>query len=246
MKRGIIPDVHDRIDIVQLIMDKERGVEEWIHLGDYFDSFPKEGGCVRAQWTAKKVKEWLNDPRIINVAGNHDLSYGWSVWNRFHRCSGFTMNKYREIHDTLRWEDWKKFVLHYWADDFLITHAGFDRHFVKEGLSAKESVNYLCDDALQSLHGPIPYERGLRDILACGIDRDGRQFRGGVTWCGWDSLDIPEGFNQVVGHTISPTPRMRMSESGQFAVYNLDTNSSHYAILRDGELTVKEVHNLPM
>lgn len=245
MRYGVIPDIHDRVDLVQGIMDKVPGIDKWIHLGDYFDSFPDEGCAVRAQHTAKKVKEWLSDPRIINIAGNHDLSYGWSAGNRFHRCSGFSMSKFREIHDSLRWEDWSKFVLHYWVDDFLITHAGFDRHFVKPGLTPKESVDFLCGDALESLSGPIPYDRGVRDILACGIDRDGREFRGGVTWCGWDSLDIPEGFNQIVGHTISPIPRMKMSESGRYAAFNIDTNSAHYGVLEEGNLVIKDLSSLP-
>lgn len=248
MRYGVIPDIHDRVDLVQRIMDKVSGIDKWIHLGDYFDSFPNEGATNRAIETAKKVKEWLRDPNIVNLMGNHDLSYGWSGDNRIHRCSGYTTNKRQAIHQEISWEDWQRFTLHYWVEGperpWLITHAGFDKDFCWPKRELRWTIDAQCEAALKSLHGPIPYERGEgHTLLSAGRDRGGRnQFKGGILWSDWRSLEPPPGVNQLVGHTIGFQHRVE-DWRGCTAVC-IDTSNRHYAVLEDGLLSVCEVDKL--
>ena len=39
MKTLVVPDIHNKIDVVQKILDKESSVDEVIFLGDWFDDF---------------------------------------------------------------------------------------------------------------------------------------------------------------------------------------------------------------
>ena len=39
MKTLVVPDIHNKINVVQKILDKESSVDEVIFLGDWFDDF---------------------------------------------------------------------------------------------------------------------------------------------------------------------------------------------------------------
>ena len=127
MKHLIIPDVHDKVEIVDRLLDQE-AFDQLIFLGDFFDDFTT--GVKEAEQTAHRVKAWLDQG--ICLLGNHDLCYGWGRWNADYMCSGFTQPKARAIHSVLDWEDWKKLELHCWVEGetpWLITHAGFHKAF---------------------------------------------------------------------------------------------------------------------
>ena len=50
MKTLVIPDVHQRINNVEWILENEKGYDEVVFLGDWFDSFfdpPKVAGFER-------------------------------------------------------------------------------------------------------------------------------------------------------------------------------------------------------
>jgi len=247
MRYLVISDIHDKIDTARRIIDHEPH-DRRIFLGDFFDDFPT--GAKAAKQTAIFAREQLRDDFADVVMGNHDMSYGWGHANRELMSAGFTKAKHDAIHAELSWDDWCKFKLHLWVPGprrrpWLITHAGFDYHFLPDGQGVVDVVDHRCAMALKSLHGPIPYERGRgHSILGCGRDRCGSQYKGGVLWCDWRSLDMPPGMDQLVGHTPGREPRVE-DQSDAIGVC-LDTGLRHYGILEDGLLSVKETHRIPI
>lgn len=85
MRHLIIPDVHDKTEIVERILNQE-SFDQLIFLGDFFDDFTT--GVREAERTAQRLKTWLDQG--ICLLGNYDLCYGWGRWNTDYMCSGFT------------------------------------------------------------------------------------------------------------------------------------------------------------
>lgn len=251
MRTGIIPDIHDKVGLAQHIMDTVPNVDQWVHLGDYFDDFPT--GVKESLATAKKVKQWLADPCIVNILGNHDLSYGWGS-NPQHRCSGFTLSKWKAIHSVLTWGDWQKFVLHYWLPSeerpILLSHAGLDKYFVPDVEDRITAIEAKINSAWFCLFDPVPANRGMgEELLGAGWDRGGRQAHGGILWCDWTNLTPPKGIDQIMGHTtIGSYPAIKQSlvhAKSTYTCYDLDTNLQHYAIVDDGVMSIHSVEDLP-
>ena len=238
MKHLIIPDVHDKIEIVERILDQE-SFDQLTFLGDFFDDFTT--GVKEAEQTARRVKSWLDQG--ICLLGNHDLCYGWGRWNAGYMCSGFTQPKAKAIHSVLDWQDWKKFKLHCWVEGetpWLITHAGFHKAFHRPAEDLRAVVDWRCEQTLKSLHGPVEIERGRgHSLLWIGQERGGRQPYGGILWCDCEMLDPPAGVNQLCGHT--PRDYVREKSGPGYRAMCIDTNLRYYAVLEEGHLTVKAV-----
>lgn len=242
MRYLIIPDVHDKIDTAQRVIDKVPH-DRRVFLGDFFDDW--ETGPRQAGATARWLRQWLHDPDTDVLWGNHDLSYGHGNENNEHICSGFSKNKWRAIQANLSRDDWTKFKLHVWipgprSRPWLLTHAGFDSHFLPDGQDLRTTVDARCEFALRSLQSPIPYERGRgHTILGPGHDRGGHQHKGGVTWCDWFSFRPPPGADQLVGHTPGREPKVE--DYPDCIAVCLDTSMRHVGLMEDGLLSVLEV-----
>ena len=73
-----IGDVHGRLDLLEKAHEgithqiRQRAVEDWriVHLGDYVDRGPNSRGVLDFLVAAK-----ARDPRIICLAGNHDVGF---------------------------------------------------------------------------------------------------------------------------------------------------------------------------
>ena len=251
MKSLIISDCHDKTDQIQRIMDSEPADEVILH-SDFFDEWKKTE--ITAVKTARKVQEWLRDPRIKCVLGNHDLSYGWGhrEGGRQHICSsGWTKEKAIAIHSILEPADWLRFQLHHWIEGwerpFLVTHAGLHLEYVQRSVFKTHEqrlarIEALCQDAWESLNS---HEVGAgHKILGCGPERTSSnsiatQSVGGLLWCDFTALKPIPGINQIVGHTFGQKIREIRSKTS----YNvcIDTALRHYAVVQDGSLHIREV-----
>jgi hypothetical protein len=245
MKSLIISDCHDKTDQIQRIMDAEPA-DEVILQGDFFDDW--KTAEVTAVKTATKVKEWLNDPRIVCLLGNHDASYGYGhrPGGRFHLCSGWTKEKAIAIHSVLEPANWLKFQLHHWIEawerPFLATHAGIHLGFVQKSTHKTHQqrlarIDSLCYEAWVSLNSS---EAGTgHPILYAGVDRGGAHDIGGLLWCDFGGLKPIPGINQIVGHTFKKEVREIRTNTS----YNvcIDTAQRHYILVTDGSMQLKEV-----
>jgi hypothetical protein len=242
----IIPDVHQDVEWVMSILEKEKGnYDHIIFTGDYFDTH-KSTEQVSGKETARFVKglcDGIFGPVTICV-GNHDIGYmeSWSANQKFthkhhilNSCSGFTNSKSIEINKILKWEDWRKFQLFTEFGGYLFSHAGMHPSFWNFYKTREENLDSLweeADDALRSVS--IKPSR----LFVAGQSRGGPAPVGGLIWQDIDEFEDNEEMPpQIFGHTVGNNPR-RKGRS-----YCLDSGQKTYGLLdKVGNLRIKSIH----
>ena len=173
----IIPDIHERIDQLKLI-DSQFGVDEpRIYLGDWMDAF---GSTPESrQQTLDYLASELTKPDRIFLWGNHDYQYT----DERGLCSGYKPDMAERISKTLP-QDWpSKFIISTIYQDWLISHAGFNKN-------------------------PEEWDNEIAKI-AVGHVRGGRFAVGGPLWLDWNhEFKGLSDKNQIVGHTNGKHPRL--------------------------------------
>src|SRR4051812_1832567 len=106
MKTLILPDVHNRHELVEKII-KSVKPDQTIFLGDYFDDFGDDPHIIAetAHWFTYSV----NQKNRIHICGNHDIHY-WFADNPHVRCSGYDQFKSIAVNDIVQLKDWEKLV----------------------------------------------------------------------------------------------------------------------------------------
>jgi hypothetical protein len=267
MKVLIIPDVHNRWEIAEGIIKRNKDCEKVIFLGDYFDDFGDDPHIIA------NVADWfhysVNQPNRIHICGNHDIHY-WFKDNKMVRCSGYSQPKSIAINDFVTSNDWKKLVFYYNLDDtYILSHAGVHPFWLdqasfqkdeKISLDAKK-VSKILERESESFLLAIGREKwhwfGVPGFSRC----NGSPYYGGIVWLDWNGEFWPiRGLNQIVGHTPSYQLTWKFLTEGDSvnhtaglgvvpklspeSSYNicLDSNpgSRYYAIYEDGKFTVHE------
>ncbi len=207
MKKLIIPDVHNRCELVEKII-KFVKPDLTIFLGDYFDDFFDDPNIIIdvAHW----FKWSVNQKNRIHLAGNHCIHY-WFKDNRNLRCSGYEQFKSIAINDIVEKKDWEKLQFYYVLDrKWLLTHAGVHPVWIKpDCIKSKEFIS----SNLTEIVGKLKYDSvdAVRRFYAnkehwfsyAGFSRSSQSHSyGGLLWCDWQSEFKPiRGINQIVGHT---------------------------------------------
>ena len=98
MQLCIIPDLHNRIDIAERIIEKEgNSVDQFILLGDYFDNYFE--GPKTVNKVATFLKSYCGDSRFKFLIGNHDLHY--IIGHRSMRSSTWSQEKFDAINSII-------------------------------------------------------------------------------------------------------------------------------------------------
>lgn len=229
MKTLVIGDIHDKVDLVDAIVNQYgANYDEIVCTGDYFDDFGN--GAVFAKKTALWLKEKLNDPKFKLIFGNHDLHYKF-FRNHQIRGSGYSRNKADIINEVLKHEDWGKLLFFYETQGFFISHAGIGQHMAHaiEGFSRRYLKSVLYEDYYNALPNGV-----YSNIFGVGHARGGPQERGGITWQDWSELEPIDGISQIVGHTHSDTIRYK-NYDGSVNV-NVDCLPNFVLEIDDGKL----------
>ena len=74
MKTLVIPDIHDKTDQVQSILETEKNYNEVVFLGDWFDSLCQYPNIL-ARKTALFLKSIIETDNFYFLIGNHDHQY---------------------------------------------------------------------------------------------------------------------------------------------------------------------------
>jgi hypothetical protein len=234
----IIPDVHDRTERVEEILERER-YEQAVFLGDWFDSGPGDGP-ERARRTAEYVRKVAGDRRHVLLLGNHEQHYLWPRLEEI-RGSGYTPEKQKAIAEALgpAAEARRMFRLYAVAGGWLVSHAGLDARLAPpewRGDVARLDA-WLEQHAQRTLR---MLDEGFVGALAGpGSDRGGTQEVGGILWCDFESLTPLSGVRQIVGH--SPGLEVRRKGAADCECVCLDTGLRHYGVIEGGRLRVVEI-----
>lgn len=222
----ILPDIHERVDVLEDMVSKHgKSVERITILGDLFDSWDglTEATIMMARWVAKNA----HNPFFRLCWGNHDLHYAYPRL-RYIRCGGYSEEKQEIINKYVDHNHWNQFRLFHWSENFLCSHAGLHPSFAHpvHGFDPK----WLDGEEERVLH----YMKSgqIHPWLAPGRER--RKDVGGITWLDWSLFEPIPGLNQIVGH--SPTDDVGVRIKTDTSSFNIccDTNSAYAIMLIDG------------
>tara|TARA_R100000027_G_scaffold53825_1_gene42774 strand:- start:3758 stop:4516 length:759 start_codon:yes stop_codon:yes gene_type:complete len=233
----VIPDVHQDIEWVERIFDREIGWDRCVFLGDYFDPKGKPvGELAGVRATARYIRELTgrHGDQITLLWGNHDIPY-WEMKKRmrtgnldeFFYGGGVASRNKSRVHNIFKeWDD--EFVgrlrLFTVVNGRLLSHAGLARSFWPEADSIDESLGLLERQSKEAL---LAVHRQPHPLLAPGQSRGGSQEFGGLTWQCWigdfcDTLPLP----QIVGHTASSGVRQKGKS------FCIDGTQTCYAVIK--------------
>ena len=231
MRTLIIPDIHNKIDRADAIIERVPH-DQVLFLGDYFDDFFDDDDVARrvARWLAASFRK----PGRVHLIGNHDAHYLFPNYPII--SSGYSEAKHVAIKfimdtETINPSDYLR--LHHWVDGWLVSHAGIANAQI---VGAHEGNLLSVDEA--ALMAMQHLESGyLSPMLNVGRTRGGKVPVGGIFWCDWERELGPglDGIRQIVGHSPGKQPRVR---DGNWC---LDTHLNHYAVIENGSLTIEAV-----
>ena len=245
----IISDIHQDINWVKTILEKEKGnFDHIIWLGDFWDSFKFYPEVETAKNTAKFVVDIVDGkygPSSLLLA-NHDCAYYeahkysskfQSPKHLYNMCSGFTKSKSVEISKILKLQHWQQFHLFYTCNGYFISHAGLAQKFWNYYISKEENYDRLWEKSEEALK---LINVCSHEILEPGLARGGKQIVGGLTWLDESEfIDFEECDAQIFGHSTSYNHIRKINRS-----ICLDGTQTTYAILHDdGHLDLKSTKN---
>lgn len=266
MKVLVIPDIHNKIRLVDAIIKQEGDVDKCVFLGDIWDDFHDTPHIATevAQW----VKSRILDNRFVFLWGNHDLGYGFK--NRNLMCSGYELEKDMAIWRVLNKDHFSRWKFYWFVQGFLLSHGGLHPNFLPPVW--KES-----DITTQNLKDYLSKEEEKCKVV---LDMDGghhwfflpgdARFRpkrgveaGGLVWCDAREEFVPvPRLAQVFGHTPNREwPVVIYGDTGLGRVSGpevtkigieakdhwnvaLDCHLKFYAVIRDGILRIKQSPSL--
>lgn len=232
----IIPDIHNKYDIAESIIDRERP-DRTIFLGDYFDSMDDDAEV--ADRTAGWLAGSLERSDRTHLIGNHDLHY--MADNREYLCSGYSAEKKTAIdrHNI----DWTRLRMYCWIhEDWLCTHAGLsNRLFVQQRRTASETVPEFLRRLEEDLV-MVDYEDEPHPFFQVGLLRGGTDGVGGIFWCDYDEFVDILGTKQIFGHTRGHSVRHRAADGAEH--YCIDTVLRNYAIYEDQQMFIKSARTV--
>jgi hypothetical protein len=235
MKTLVVPDIHNKVNIVEKILSKESNANEVIFLGDWFDDFndTTNDACNVCDF----IKSINDDTKMIFLWGNHDMYYHPN--RSFHVVGkGHSHEKQMMINRIMNNDDWSKFKFYHFSQNFLFSHAGITSK--NSWLFNKSSFDLNLFDQIINQADEAFKNKENHFMFRAGYSRGGMLPVGGITWCDFHKDFEPyNNLNQIFGHTIVEKPSYVYAENSINLC--LDTNLQHYAIINDSELEIYSV-----
>lgn len=233
----IVPDVHEKVDTVQNLLERYPDTRNNVFLGDYFDSFEWANSPKQWELTCELLVELSKNPKNILLVGNHDVHY---FTDRIeYKCSGFNPAKYRMINDILG-KNWLTkncqwcYTVQHAGRMTVLSHAGFAGKF----LPPKKTP--ITEDFFTDVNIEISrnYSTGTYEPRLRAGWGGGGYGTGGINWVDWNKeFEICPRIRQIVGHTPGRTPRYKDDN------LCLDTHLNHVALMNinTGEIIIEKV-----
>jgi len=218
----VVGDLHGKHKIVDAVLALNQPV---VFIGDYLDSFCESFDSQIK--TITKVLDAVENGKAIALMGNHEMSY----LNPDMKSSGYNdsmssllMSDFRNG-KTIRSAMHELLLPYYFAEGFLISHAGVSNKILKY-------TNATLDEYLD--------ERKFGDI---GWARGGDSRIGGLYWCDWDEEFEPIPYQrQIVGHSVRSDGKIGV-KMNSYCIDVLDHGYKTKTIveIKDGRLSTRNI-----
>jgi len=196
-KTTFIGDIHGRT-IWKDIVQKENDSDQFVFIGDYFDSLTIPG--IEQIANFKNIIEFkkTSDKEVILIIGNHDHHYlAGEIY------SGYQPHLRWDIENILR-ENLTSLQVVYKFSDILCSHAGISPVWLDNHLPGWKRINMVED-----INDLYRYRNKEFDFSHTGYDPYGDHPTQGPLWIRPDSLmssnkgdnGLKKHYIQIVGHT---------------------------------------------
>jgi hypothetical protein len=231
-----IGDIHGRTDWKQIVEMELHKVDRIIFVGDYFDSFdiPMLNQIKNFSEIVKFAREYPD--KVVLLIGNHDYHY-LSVGETY---SGFNPHYAMGIeHDYLR-PNLDLFKICHREGEFLFSHAGFTRTWVKDLKINIDNIDSEVNDFWKYKQHVFGWRRNPAKKMSAYTDHYGDNIWQGPLWVRPDSLNADKiyGYTQVVGHTEMSGIKYRDG------VYYIDALEKGYYLYCGGGKDKVEIKNI--
>ena len=250
MKLVAIGDIHGR-DIWKQIIAKEQDADEFVFVGDYFDSFTVKGpDQINNFLDIIEFKKQSKVP-VILLVGNHDHHYYPGVDDS--GTSGYQTLLAPSIKYVVN-ENKQYLQAAYQVGEFVFTHAGLSSEWLDDmvvGWSV-DSLDATLNDLFQYQPGKIAY-RSYKQVgdQVYGAQGYGNEMFQGPLWIRPSALmtankkTLRKKIIQVVGHTPQDTIDIEGKSTGgrYYFIDTLEYNQGQYLIVKDGVVSLGILDN---
>jgi hydrogenase maturation factor len=251
MKLVAIGDIHGR-DIWKQIVAKEHDVDEFVFVGDYFDSFTVKGPDQINNFL--DIIEFRNTSiyhKITLLIGNHDHHYYPGVDDS--GTSGYQTLLAPSIKHVVG--DNKQYLqAAYQVGEFVFTHAGLSSEWLDDSIEGWNVDNVV--EKVNELFQYQPNKIAYRSYKQVGDQVYGAQGYGNETFQGplWirpsalmnaNKKTLRKKIIQVVGHTPQDNIDIEGKATGgrYYFIDTLEYNQGQYLIVKDGVVSLGKLDN---
>jgi hydrogenase maturation factor len=250
MKLVAIGDIHGR-DIWKQIIAKEHDADEFVFVGDYFDSFTVKGpDQINNFLDIIEFKKQSKVP-ITLIIGNHDHHYYPGVDDS--GTSGYQTLLSPSIKHVVG--DNKQYLqAAYQVGEFVFTHAGLSSEWLDDSIEGWNTDNVVekVNELFQYQPGKIAY-RSYKQVgdQVYGAQGYGNESFQGPIWIRPAALmtankkTLRKKIVQVVGHTPQDNIDIEGKATGgrYYFIDTLEYNQGQYLIVTDGVVSLGKLDN---
>jgi len=250
MKLVAIGDIHGR-DIWKQIVAKEHDADEFVFVGDYFDSFTVKGpDQINNFLDIIEFKKQSKVP-VILLIGNHDHHYYPGVDDS--GTSGYQTLLAPSIKYVVN-ENKQYLQAAYQVGEFVFTHAGLSSEWLDDSIEDWNADNVVekVNELFQYQPGKIAY-RSYKQVgdQVYGAQGYGNEAFQGPIWIRPTALmnankkTLRKKIIQVVGHTPQDNIDIEGKSTGgrYYFIDTLEYNQGQYLIVTDGVVSLGKLEN---
>ena len=250
MKLVAIGDIHGR-NIWKQIVAKEQDADEFVFVGDYFDSFTVKGpDQINNFLDIIEFKKQSKVP-IILLIGNHDHHYYPGVDDS--GTSGYQTLLAPSIKYVIN-ENKQYLQAAYQSGEFVFTHAGLSSEWLDDSIKGWNADNVVnkVNELFQYQPGKIAY-RSYKQVgdQVYGAQGYGNEAFQGPIWIRPSALmtankkTLRKKIIQVVGHTPQDNIDIEGKATGgrYYFIDTLEYNQGQYLIVKDGVVSLGKLEN---
>jgi predicted MPP superfamily phosphohydrolase len=191
MKYAIIPDLHERWDLLKKTWELHSKGYQLILLGDYVDSYTAKGDAVKFLLA---VIHLIKETKAIALLGNHDYHY---IKPEYGFCNGYQNKLAAPL--KIIFEENKRLFKNMFVcleTKSIFSHAGLSKEYItsleeKYSMTTLEEIEYITN-------------ADVSEFFFSSVYHDGRDAFDGPLWLRpWQYTEELFGdYTQYVGHTF--------------------------------------------